>query len=79
MTSTDTPLDRESWSYERCQACRARQAQLVIDLRPDNREGGLYERYCWLCYWEHYAWRRGPIVNCGPMWDGVDIRRQLQE
>jgi hypothetical protein len=69
-------LDREDWSYRLCPTCKRRKCQLTIDREPGNRDRGRYESYCWQCYWMAARWRRGPIVNCGPMWDGVDVRRQ---
>lgn len=71
-----TELDREAWSYQRCDTCHSRRAQLVIDSQPRNRHGGNYSRHCWQCYWTEPVWRRGPIINCGPMWDGLDVRRE---
>ena len=73
-----TALDREDWSYQRCEYCARRRRQLTIDERPRDPQGK-YLGACWQCYWRHELWRRGPIVNCGPMWDGADIRRGGQE
>jgi hypothetical protein len=73
-----TPLDRDGWSFQRCQDCRRRPAQLTIDRTPLRRSGGTYRLYCWLCYWASQRWREGPIVNCGPVWDGLDIKRQVE-
>ena len=69
-------LDRDGWSQVNCHYRCGRIAQLVIDFMPHRKSGGKYGRYCWQCYWRHEPWRLGPIVNCGPMWDGADQRRQ---
>lgn len=73
--SEGTPLDRENWAWSLCQYCKRRRIQVTIDLQPHNRAAGKYESYCWQCYWNVDRWRRGPIINCGPLWDGVDVRR----
>jgi hypothetical protein len=74
-----TSLDREGFSYTRCDYCKKRRSQLVVDAQPHNKAGGKYEHYCWQCYWFYQRWKRGPVVNCGPMWDGVDERRAAPE
>src|SRR5215471_5427295 len=74
-----TPLDREWFSYIRCEFCDARRVQWTIDTRWFDKRGGEYLRGCWQCYWTMEIWRRGPICNCGPMWDGVDHRRNVLE
>jgi len=63
----------------RCEFCEARRAQWTIDTTPHDKRGGKYLRGCWQCYWTLEIWRRGPICNCGPMWDGVDHRRNVLE
>jgi hypothetical protein len=73
-----TELDREDWSFQKCETCGSRQAQLTIDSQPNNPHGGKYSVHCWPCYWQSPIWRKGPIVNCGAVWDLVDVRRQLQ-
>lgn len=75
MTSESTALDREGFSYQLCDTCGKRRAQLVIDAQPHNQHGGKYSRHCWQCYWQAPIWRKGPIVNCGPLWDEMDHRR----
>jgi hypothetical protein len=71
-----TQLDREWFSLQRCEQCDSRRAQLVIDERPHDRRGGKYHRFCWQCYWFYDKFRLGPIINCGPLWDGVDAHRE---
>ena len=70
-----TALDREHWSYVKCEFCNTRMSQLTIDTTPKDRNHGTYLRTCWQCYWFLDVWKRGPICNCGPMWDGVDCAR----
>lgn len=69
-----TTLDRENWSWSRCPWCGNRRCQLTIDKTP-RLTYGTYIIACWECYWSRELWRQGPIINCGPMWDGVDVRR----
>lgn len=72
-----TPLDREWYSQTRCERCEKRRVQLTIDSKPLDRRGGSYHRFCWQCYWFAETWKLGPIVNCGPAWDVVDVRREV--
>jgi hypothetical protein len=74
-----TALDRDDWSYQRCDHCHARRAQLIIDRKPRS-DTGWYVRLCWQCYWlpDRQWWKQGPIVNCGAMWDHIDDRRALE-
>jgi hypothetical protein len=73
-----TQLDRDGWSYGRCEAKCGRTQQVTIDIHWDNPRHGAYQSYCWQCYWVAERWRRGPIINCGAAWDGVDVRRKTE-
>lgn len=76
-SNDDCPLDREWWSNLRCDQCKKRKAQLTVDETPDDKRQGKYHHFCWQCYWFMHNWRLGPIVNCGPAWDMVDVRRSV--
>lgn len=79
FVTDSTSLDRAWFSNNRCDNNCGRQSQLIIDSQPHNKRHGYYYRFCWQCYWGRDEWQRGPIVNCGPAWDEVDVRRGLNQ